>query len=93
MSGSVFSHAIRLSFILPLISFHDYEMDCECQRFLPFRSRRHRVFGTTVNHYVKFARVFQPVPEVQGGNAAVSDDFEVSVVVAPRDDVIHFLAL
>jgi len=42
---------------------------------------------------VKFAGIFQPVPEVQGGNAAFLDDLEVSVIVAPRDSVIHVLAL
>lgn len=68
-------------------------MDCECQRFLPFRFRRRRIFRMTVDHYVKFAGILQPVPEVQGGNAAFPDDLEVSVIVAPRDGVIHVLAL
>lgn len=46
-----------------------------------------------MDHHVKFAGIFQPVPEVQGGNAAFLDDLEVSVIVAPRDSVIHVLAL
>lgn len=68
-------------------------MDYECQRFLPSRSRRRRVYGTTVDDYVKFAGIFQSAPKMQGGNAVFPDDLEVSVIVAPRDTVIHVLAL
>lgn len=42
---------------------------------------------------MKFAGIFQPVPKVQGGNAVFPDDLEVSVIVAPRNSVIHVLAL
>lgn len=44
-------------------------------------------------HYVKFAGVLEPLPEVQGGDAALADDHEAFAVVAARDAVIHVLAL
>lgn len=44
-------------------------------------------------HYVKFAGILEPLPEVQGGDAALADDHEAFAVVAARDAVIHVLAL
>lgn len=68
-------------------------MNCKCQRFLPFRSQSLGVCRTTVDHYVKFARILQPMAKVQSGDATFSDDFEVIAIVATRDSVIHIFAL
>lgn len=76
-----------------MISFRDYEMDSERQRFLPFLPHRRRVFGTAVYHYAKLIGAFQPAPEVQGGNVALSDDFKMIIIVTPYDNISHLFVL
>lgn len=72
------------------VSFRDYEMNSECQRFLPTGRRVSRM---TVDHYIKYTGTLQSMSEVQRRDTVFTYDREVIAIIAACDGVFDVLTL